>query len=175
MRRPVAQRLPDGDALGVEGIGDSAHGGLRALLVDVPALEMLERRGVHDDQRRMDDRAGVHQGARERVAAWLDHAGKGSADDRECVVGEAHGQDPGRQPLGADGDGRLEGPVLAREPRQRPGLGEGDVGAVAGIACSQREYHRAERAGREENDLTVGQMRRQRPGDVGLRGRGRGT
>ncbi len=41
-----------------------------------------------------------------------------------CTVQREHA---GRQPLGADGDGRLEGPVLAGEPRQRAGLGESDL------------------------------------------------
>ena len=76
VRRAVAQRLAHRDALAVERIGDAPDRRLRALLVDVPALEMLERPGIHDDQRRMDDRAGIHQRGRERVAAVLDHAGK---------------------------------------------------------------------------------------------------
>ena len=86
MRRAVAERLAHRDALGVERVGDAAHGRLRALVVDVPALEMLERRGIHDDQRRMDDRPGVHQRAGQRIAAVLDHAGKRAADDVERVL-----------------------------------------------------------------------------------------
>ena len=83
MRRAVAERLAHRDALGVERVGDAADRGLRAFLVDVPALEMLERAGIHHDQRRMDDRPGIHQRARQRVAAGLDHAGKGAADHVE--------------------------------------------------------------------------------------------
>ena len=86
VRRAIAERLAHRDALRVERVGDAAHGGLRALLVDVPALEMLERRGVHGDQRRMDDRPGIHQRAGERIAAVLDHAGKRAADDGERMV-----------------------------------------------------------------------------------------
>ena len=68
--------------------------GLRAFLVDVPALEMLDRAGIHDDQRRMDDRAGIHQRARQRVAARLDHAGKGASDHLERMVGAFSGNTP---------------------------------------------------------------------------------
>ena len=44
MRRAVAERFAHRDALGIERVGDAAHRGLRAFLMDVPALEMLERR-----------------------------------------------------------------------------------------------------------------------------------
>ena len=50
-----------------------------------------------------------------------------------CVLA-AQREHAGRQPLGTDGDRRLERPVLAREPRQRAGLGERGIGAIAGIA-----------------------------------------
>ena len=87
MRRAIAERLAHRDALGVERIGDAADRGLRAFLVDVPALEMLDRAGIHHDQRRMDDRPGIHQRARQRVAAGLDHAGKRASDHLERVLG----------------------------------------------------------------------------------------
>ena len=102
---------------------------LRAFLVNVPALEMLDRAGIHHDQRRMDDRSGIHQRARQRVAARLDHAGKGAADHVERMVGGIERKYADRQPLGADGDGDLERPVLAGQPRQRAGLGKADAGA----------------------------------------------
>ena len=44
MRRAIAERLAHRDAFGVERVGDAADRGLRAFLVDVPALEMLDRR-----------------------------------------------------------------------------------------------------------------------------------
>ena len=116
-------------------------GGLRALLVDVPALEMLERRGVHGDQRRMDDRPGIHQRAGERVAAVLDHAGKRAADHVERMVLQPQRKHAGRQPLGADRDRHLERPVLARQPGQGAGLGEGRVGAVAGVVRRLSRKH----------------------------------
>ena len=146
MRRTVAERFAQRDAFAVERVGDAADGRLGALLVDVPALEMLQRPGIHDDQRRMDDRPGIHQRGRERVAAILDHAGKRRPQHRERMVLSGQREDAGRQPLGAHGDRRLERPVLAREPRQRPGLGERDLGAVAGIVRGLGEQQRAERA-----------------------------
>ena len=133
MRRAVAERLAHRDPLGVERVGDAAHGRLRALLVDVPAFEMFERRGVHGDERRMDDRPGIHQRAGERIAAILDHAGKRAADDAERVVLQPQRQHAGRQAFGADRDRHFEWPVLAGEPRQGAGLGERHIGAVAGI------------------------------------------
>ena len=48
-------------------------------------FEMLERRGIHGDQRRVDDRPGIHQCARQGIAARLDHAGKGIADRADRV------------------------------------------------------------------------------------------
>src|ERR1700740_2334982 len=73
MRRAVSKGLAHGDALRVERVGDAPDRSLRAFLVNVPALEMLDRAGVHDDQRRMDDGTCIHQRAGERIAAWLDH------------------------------------------------------------------------------------------------------
>ena len=94
---------------------------------------MLQRRRVHGDQRRVNDRPGVHQRARQRIAARLDHAGKRAADHSQRMRLQRQREYARRQPLGTDGDRRLEGPMLAREPRQRAGLGERDLGAVAGI------------------------------------------
>src|SRR5262245_63761939 len=51
MRGAVTQRLAHGDALGIERVGDAADRGLRALLVDIPALEVLERAAVHGNAR----------------------------------------------------------------------------------------------------------------------------
>ena len=56
-----------------------------------------------------------------------------------------------RQPLGADGDGDLERPVLARQPWQRAGLGEAAaVGAIAGVTrgASRRSSSRTSPGGR---------------------------
>ena len=168
VRRPVAQRLANGDALGIERIGDAAGDGLGALLVDVPALEMLERRRIHDDQRRVNDGAGVHQRSGQHIAAPLDGAGEDAVQQRDGIAFAAGGEYAGRQPLGADGDRRLEGAMLARKPRQRAGLGEDRVGVVAGVALRHGEQHRAEGARRHEHHLVAGEMRRQHAGDVGL-------
>jgi len=57
----------------------------------------------------MDDRPGVHQRAGERVAAVLDHAGKGRAEITASACSlRLSGKHAGRQALGAHGDRRLE-------------------------------------------------------------------
>src|SRR5260370_31269746 len=61
MRPAITKTFAHGDALSVERIGDAADCGLPAVLVNVPALEMLDRAALHDDPRRMADLSGVHQ------------------------------------------------------------------------------------------------------------------
>ena len=78
-----------------------------------------------------------------------------------------------RQPLGANGDGDLERPVLSRQPRQRAGLGKADARVIAGLVRRPGEDHRTKSGRRQEHHLAVGEMRRDQPGDIGLReGRG---
>src|SRR3954454_13634411 len=72
----ISKRLADGDPFGVERVGDPADRGLRAFLMNVPLLEMLDWACIHYDQRRMDDRACVHQCAGESIAARLDRGGE---------------------------------------------------------------------------------------------------
>ena len=107
---------------------------------------------------------GIHQRAGERIAAILDHAGESAstmtASAWSLRVERKHA---GRQPLGAHGDGDLERPVLARQPRQRAGLRKGHVGAIAGVMRSLGEQHRAEGCRRQEHHLAVGEMRREQP------------
>src|SRR5262249_46368946 len=76
MRSAVAERFAHLDALRIERIGDASDRGLRAFLVDVPAFEMFDWTGVHDDQGWMDDRARIHQRPRQSVTAWLDRTWK---------------------------------------------------------------------------------------------------
>ncbi len=175
MRRTEPERLAHGDALAVERVGDAAHRRLGALLVNVPAREVLERRGIHDDERRVDDRPRIHQRARQRIAAGLDDARECAADDGERVLAQPQRQHAGRQPLGTHRDRDLERTMLAREPWQRAGLGERDVGAVAGRARGLRENHRAESARRQKHHLPVGKMRSHRTRDIGLRRRRHGA
>src|ERR1700738_4886374 len=68
VRAAVAKTFAYRDTFGIERIGDPSDRGLRAFLVNVPALEMLDRAGIHDDQRRMDDRSGIHSRRRQRIA-----------------------------------------------------------------------------------------------------------
>lgn len=168
MRRTEAERLAHGDALAIERISDAAHGRLGALLVNVPVREVLQRRGIHDDERRVDDGTRIHQRARERIAARLDNARKGAADDGERTLAQPQRQYAGRQALGANRDRDLERTVLARKPRQGAGLGERDVSAVADRARGLREHHGAKSARRQKNDLPVGKMRSDYARDIHL-------
>ena len=63
VRRTIAEGIAHGDALGIERVGDPADRGLCSFLVNIPTLEMLDRPGIHHDQRGMNDRARVHQRA----------------------------------------------------------------------------------------------------------------
>jgi hypothetical protein len=173
MRRAVAERLAHRDPLGVERVGDAPDGGLGALLVDVPAREMLDRTGIHDDQRGVDDRPGIHQGARERIAARLDDARERARDHGQRLGRPVLREDAGRQPFGPHRDGDLGGPVLADEPGQGAGLGEADAAMRAGPVRRVREDHRPECRRRTEDDLARNETRRQHGRDVAL-GEGRG-
>ena len=135
--------------------------------MDVPALEVLERAGVHQDQRRVDDRSGVHQRTGQRVLDRL-HRGKCGAQHGEGPVRFLRRKDAGRQARGADGDGDLRRAMLARQPGQGAGLGEGDVGRAAGMAQGLHHGHAAESPRRQEDHLAVAQMRRQGASDVFL-------
>ena len=169
----VSERLAHGDALGVERVGDAPDRGLRALLVDVPALEVLQGSRVHQDERRMDDRARVHERRGERVLDRLDR-GVGPADHLEGVRGVPGGKGAGGQAPGAHGDRDLRGSVLAREIGQGAGLGERDLGGAARIAEYFRHRVTAEGPRRQEHHLTVAGVGCDCARDVGLGERGRG-
>ena len=64
VRAAIAKAFAYRDAFGIERVRDPADRSLRAFLVNVPTLEMLDGAGIHHDQRRMDDRAGIHQRSR---------------------------------------------------------------------------------------------------------------
>src|SRR5260370_14128303 len=55
MRAAITKTFAHRDALGIERVRDTADCGLRAFLLNVPALQMLDRAAIHDDQRRMND------------------------------------------------------------------------------------------------------------------------
>src|SRR5260370_29471746 len=73
VRAAIAKSPAYRDAFGIERVGDPADRSLRAFLVNVPALEMLDRTGIHDDQRRMDDPPGIPQRRRQCLTARLDY------------------------------------------------------------------------------------------------------
>src|SRR5690348_1515062 len=87
MWRTVTERLAYGDAFSIQCVGNATNGGLCAFLVNIPALEVFDRSGVHHDQGWMDDGTGIHQCAGQRIAAGLYHAGKGAADHGERIFG----------------------------------------------------------------------------------------
>src|SRR5258708_5254347 len=61
VRSAIAKTFAHCDAFSIERVGDAADRSLRAFLVNVPTLKMLDRAGIHDDQRRMDHRPGFPQ------------------------------------------------------------------------------------------------------------------
>ena len=79
VRRTLAEGLAHCDAFAIQLVRHSAHCRLRTFVVNVPPLEVLQRRGVHHHQRRVDDGAGIHQRAGERIAAST-HGGECFAD-----------------------------------------------------------------------------------------------
>ncbi len=85
MRTSVAERFADGDPFGVKSVRHAAYGRLRSFLVDVPLVEMLDGPRIHGDQRRVDDRTGIHQRGREGIAACLDCVRKSPSDHAECM------------------------------------------------------------------------------------------
>ena len=70
------------DALRIERIGHGSYGALCAFVVDVPGREVLQRPGIQQDQRPVNDRAGVHQRTAQGVLDGL-HAGVGLAQNGE--------------------------------------------------------------------------------------------
>ena len=164
MRRRQIEHFAQLYALGVEAIRHRAHGRLRALVMDVPALEVLEWRGIHEDERRMDDRPGVHQRPGKCVAAGLDR--------RISLLQHRNGArrfprriDTRGQPHRAHRDRHFRRAALSREIGQRSRLGPHDP-ALRGSAshCIAAEGSR-----RHEHDLAVFEMRRDGARDVELR------
>ena len=134
---------------------------------------MLQRPCVHQDQRRMNDRAGVHQRPGERVLDGL-HGRIDPADDLERMRAALGRKGARRQAPGAHGDRDLGGAVLARKIGQRSGLGEGDLGLAARSANRARHHVAAEGPRRQIHHLPVAKVGRDRARDVLLRECGRG-
>src|SRR6202140_4002671 len=151
VRAAIAKGFAYRDALGIERVRDPADRSLRAFLVNVPTLEMLDRAGIHHDQRRMDDGSRIYHRRRQRVAARLDHSGKRPSYHIERMISSFQREYADRQPFGADGDGDFERSMLASQPWQRAGFCKADRRAVAGIANGSREDHRAESCRRQEH------------------------
>ena len=171
VRSRVAQGLTDGHALSVQSCRHAPDRGLSSLVVDVPMVEVFDRPGIHDDERRMDDRPGVHQRRRQRILDRLDRVRKGLGDTRDSMIAQASRKDAGGKPRGPRRDRDLVDSVLATEPGKGSGLADGHIRFAARVA--QRLHHQvaAEGAGRQEDDLTVSEMRRQRFRQIGLRER----
>ena len=114
---------------------------------------MLERSGVHQDERRMDHRPRVHQRRRERVLDGLDR--EDFLQHRQARARALAGYTPVGNRVARAVIAAVVGTVLAREPRQRARLGERDLGLYA-----LRHDPGAEGAGREEHHLAIREMRR---------------
>src|ERR1700682_5735921 len=158
MRGPASQPLADAHALAVALTGVTADCGLRSFVVDVPLLEMLERSGIHDDERRMNDRPSIHERSREHIAAGLDRSRESAADDAERMICARKREDTGRQPLATGGDLHLMERLLARQPGQATSLREGKARVVAGLPDHLGKEEGAEGPRRQEHDLPVREM-----------------
>ena len=169
VRRPVTERLADGDTFRIESVRDAADGRLRPFLVDIPTIEMLDGAGIHDDERRMDDAAGIHQRAGQGIAARFDRLRKSPADHIERVRRPAERKHARGQAHAAAGYPHLIGALFAGKPGQRARLGEGGRCVVAGVPRRFREEVGSECSRRQIDDLTVAQMRRKLLCDIGLR------
>ena len=172
MGRAPTHGLAHGDALQIQLVGDGAHTGLGAFVVDVPALKVLQGRGIHDDQGRVNDGAGIHQSPRQGVATSM-HAGVGAADHRQGSVGMDGGVHTRGQVHRTDGEVDFAWAVLARQIRQGAGLGPAHISLAAQGAHTPCHGEAAKSAGGQKNHLTVMQMRGHGLGNVVL-GNGRG-
>src|SRR4029079_7933568 len=114
VRGTIPKSLAHRDAFHIQRVGNPTERGLRYFLVNVPALEMLDGSGVHDNQRGMDDRTGIHQRTRQRIAARLDYARKSATNCFERVSGGVFRKYAHWQPLGANRDSDFEWAVCAR-------------------------------------------------------------
>lgn len=124
----VSKRLAHGDTFCIKQVGRAPDRRLGAFVMDVPSVEMFQRTGVHDDERRMDDRSRIHQRSRDDVAAILDNTGEGTVDDGPCPVSVLDRQNPGGKPDCARGNHHFSKPVLAHQPRQSAGFRESHSG-----------------------------------------------
>ncbi len=165
MGRGIAKRRAQRHAFTIQRIMHRADTGLRAFIMDVPFVEMRNRAGIHDDQGRMDNRSGIHQCRRKRVFNRFDGPGKGRADDSQRPIGMAGRVDPGRQARCACCDGDSLQPVLVRtppcQPGKRAGLGKRHIRPATMLPAEIGHDIAAKTAGRQENNLTVLEMRGQ--------------
>ncbi|MNF80968.1 hypothetical protein D3C84_632220 [compost metagenome] len=170
VRRAVGQRFTHGHALGIKLVGHATNRRLGAFVVNVPGLEMLQRPRVHHDQRRVDDRACVHQRTAQGVFNRLD-ARVGFTQHRKSMLGQVAGEYTGRQAGGVAADHQVAGAMLAYQVRQRTGFSEGDLAPVARIGHGLGKHETAKGARRQEHHLTVVQVRRNMFGQVFVGGR----
>src|SRR5438445_6014880 len=158
------------EALSVHGVDEPAHARRRAGGVDVEA-PALDRSRVEEHERRMDHRPRVGEGDVEGVHA--------RADGREELGEPRHDARAPRRREHADGQvggahGRLHDGrrCLAREVRERPGLGERQRQRATGARDRPRHRVAAERSRREQDDLSVVEARGQALGEVLVARRG---
>ncbi len=140
--------------------------------MNVPGREVLQRAGVHHDQRWVDDGAGVHQGTGQGIFAAL-HAGEDLANHIQGVIGIARRVHASRQAGGAGGDVDDGIAMLAGQPGQGAGFGPADIGLVAGAAHDLAHDEGAKGAWGQKYDLAVCQVRSHDAGNIGLGNGGR--
>ena len=161
------------DAFQIKLIGHRAHAGLGALVVDVPALKVLQRRRIHDDQGWVNDGACIHQRTRQGVATGM-HAGVGPADDGQGLIGMDRWVNAGGQVHGADGEVDLAGAMLARQIRHGAGFCPAHIGQAPQGTHAPGHGEAAKGAGGQKHHLPVLQIRGHGLGDVILSGGGGG-
>ncbi|KAG0926751.1 hypothetical protein G6F31_018277 [Rhizopus arrhizus] len=160
VRRGITQGDADGDAFGVQRVGHAADRGLRAFVVDVPLVEVLQRAGVHHDERRVDDRAGIHQRTGQAVLDGFD--GRiGLPQQRQGFLRQTAGEYARGQAGGVAADHHPVA-VLAGQVGQRAGFRIGDAGRIARVFLGAGEEVAAEGARRQEHDLSIAQQRAKR-------------
>ena len=101
----------------------------------------------------MNDRARIHQRARERIAAGLGNARKRLTDDGESVILPQRWEYADRQPRRARCDRDLIRAVLARQPGQGAGLRKTDRLRLTTRLRRMREDDAPERSWREKYNL----------------------
>jgi len=100
---------------------------------------------IHHNQRRMDDRSGIHQRSRQRVAARLNHAGKRASDHVDRVIGGFSAENtPTGSRLARMVMATSNGPLLRVSHGSVPVSAKAHACALPASRAGFRKDHRAE-------------------------------